>query len=147
MTQRSYQKSFALSRCLFLVLTFFPWRSQILRFVNFSFFAYNVTKNPGGIVNFFYKLTARVNKRSQTTLIIMVIVGHDQVIIFCINILPLAFLDCTIFSFFTLLGCFWRSSDLSGGILLICGPPGENKNNSLIRLVMENVFHYFITVI
>ena len=77
----------------------------------------------------------------------MIIVGHDQVIIFCIDILPLAFLDCEIFSFFTLLWCFWRSSGLSGGILLICGPPGENKNNSLIRMVMENIFHYDIMVI
>ena len=137
---------FWLDILLFLVLTFFHWRSHILRFGNFAFFAYNVTKSWGNRYTFF-TLTARVNKRSQTTLIIMIIVGHDQVIIFCSDILPLAFLNCKIFSFLPYFWCFWRYSGLSGGILLIFGPPGENKNNILIRLVMENIFHYDTMVI
>ena len=77
----------------------------------------------------------------------MIIVGHDQVFISCSDILPLAFISCEIFPFLPYFGVFWRSSGLSGGIMPICGPPGENKNYILIRLVMENNFHYDTMII
>ena len=57
----------------------------------------------------------------------MIIVGHDQVIIFCTDILPLAFLDCKIFSF---LPCCGVSGDLLaflGGICWYVDRQGKTK--------------------
>ena len=74
-----------------------------------------------------FMLTARAKKRSKTTMIIMIIVGSAEVIIFCIDILPLAFFILKIFSFLPYFGVFSRPIDISGAILLICGPPREIK--------------------
>ena len=80
-------------------------------------------------------------------MIIMILFGTEVVIIFCNDIFPLSFLDFKMCSIMPYLGVFLGPSRLSGGFLLLFGPPGENKSNFPIRLTMKNNFHYDVMVI
>ena len=80
-------------------------------------------------------------------MIIMIIICCVEVIIFCTDIFPLAFPDFKISLVIAYFGVLGRPSGLFWGILLICGPPGENENHILIRLMMKKIFHYGVVVI
>ena len=80
-------------------------------------------------------------------MIIMIIIGTDEVNIFCTDIFPLAFPDFKISLVIAYFGVLGRPSGLFWGILLICGPPGVYKNDILIRLMMKKIFHYGVVII